>query len=211
MEKSYEVGIKYNKELEDGTIKVVTELFLIDAISFTDAEFRAHEELKDLIKKGGEVHSMRKKQFTTITEGTDEQIFFEVKTEGIEDGAKVQKGVQLIKGYTIEQAIQEAKIDLEKEYKICKVVTAKESSLQAYYPTPGTNVRENMALLGEGLGIDLNVKRLANNFHKKMEEAGCAIEFVKTEEEEKAPEKQTKRSTTQAKKTETKKTQRVSK
>jgi len=205
MEKSYEVGIKYNKELEDGTIKVVTELFLIDAISFTDAEFRAHEELKDLIKKGGEVHSMRKKQFTTITEGTDEQIFFEVKTEGIEDGAKVQKGVQLIKGYTIEEAIQEAKIDLEKEYKICKVVTAKESSLQAYYPTPGTNVRKNMALLGEKMGIDMNIRQIGR-IQKDVK-----IEFLNTEEEEKAPEKQTKRSTTQAKKPETKKTQRVSK
>lgn len=204
MEKSYEVGIKYNKELEDGTIKVVTELFLIDAISFTDAEFRAHEELKDLIKKGGEVHSMRKKQFTTITEGTDEQIFFEVKTEGIEDGAKVQKGVQLIKGYTIEEAIQEAKIDLEKEYKICKVVTAKESSLQAYYPTLGTNVRKNMALLGEGIGIDMNILQIGR-IQKDVK-----IEFLNTEEE-KAPEKQTKRSTTQAKKPETKKTQRVSK
>ena len=205
MEKSYEVGIKYNKELEDGTIKVVTELFLIDAISFTDAEFRAHEELKDLIKKGGEVHSMRKKQFTTITEGTDEQIFFEVKTEGIEDGAKVQKGVQLIKGYTIEEAIQEAKIDLEKEYKICKVVTAKESSLQAYYPTLGTNVRENMALKGEKMGIDMNIRQIGR-IQKDVK-----IEFLNTEEEEKAPEKQTKRSTTQAKKPETKKTQRVSK
>lgn len=205
MEKSYEVGIKYNKELEDGTIKVVTELFLIDAISFTDAEFRAHEELKDLIKKGGEVHSMRKKQFTTITEGTDEQIFFEVKTEGIEDGAKVQKGVQLIKGYTIEEAIQEAKIDLEKEYKICKVVTAKESSLQAYYPTLGTNVRENMALKGEKMGIDMNIRQIGR-IQKDVK-----IEFLNTEEEEKGPEKQTKRSTTQAKKTETKKTQRVSK
>ena len=205
MEKSYEVGIKYNKELEDGTIKVVTELFLIDAISFTDAEFRAHEELKDLIKKGGEVHSMRKKQFTTITEGTDEQIFFEVKTEGIEDGAKVQKGVQLIKGYTIEEAIQEAKTELEKEYKICKVVTAKESSLQAYYPTPGTNVRENMALLGEKMGIDMNIRQIGR-IQKDVK-----IEFLNTEEEEKAPEKQTKRSTTQAKKPETKKTQRVSK
>ena len=205
MEKSYEVGIKYNKELEDGTIKVVTELFLIDAISFTDAEFRAHEELKDLIKKGGEVHSMRKKQFTTITEGTDEQIFFEVKTEGIEDGAKVQKGVQLIKGYTIEEAIQEAKLELEKEYKICKVVTAKESSLQAYYPTPGTNVRKNMALLGEKMGIDMNIRQIGR-IQKDVK-----IEFLNTEEEEKAPEKQTKRSTTQAKKPETKKTQRVSK
>jgi len=45
----YEVKAKFTKQLEDGRLKRVTDTFLIDAVSHTDAEERAWNELLDQI------------------------------------------------------------------------------------------------------------------------------------------------------------------
>lgn len=42
----FEVGIRYDKTMENGAIKKVTENYLLEAISFTEAESRAIEKLK---------------------------------------------------------------------------------------------------------------------------------------------------------------------
>lgn len=42
----FEVGVRYQKITEDGKIKVVTEKFLLDAVSFTEAEKRITEEMQ---------------------------------------------------------------------------------------------------------------------------------------------------------------------
>lgn len=42
----FEVGIRYDKTMENGAIKKVTENYLLEAVSFTEAEKRAIEKLK---------------------------------------------------------------------------------------------------------------------------------------------------------------------
>ena len=44
--KYFEVGVRYQKTTEDGQNKVVTEKFLLDAVSFTEAEKRIIEEMQ---------------------------------------------------------------------------------------------------------------------------------------------------------------------
>lgn len=44
--KYFEVGVRYQKTTEDGQNKVVTEKFLLDAVSFTEAEERITEEMQ---------------------------------------------------------------------------------------------------------------------------------------------------------------------
>ncbi len=39
----YSCKVKHNKELDDGMLKQVTEAFLLDAVSYTDAESRMYE------------------------------------------------------------------------------------------------------------------------------------------------------------------------
>lgn len=45
----FEVGVRYDKTMEDGVIRKVTENYLLDAISFTEAEKRATEEMEAYI------------------------------------------------------------------------------------------------------------------------------------------------------------------
>ena len=41
----FTIKVKYTKQLEDGRLKRVTEPYLVDAVSFTDAEARIYEEV----------------------------------------------------------------------------------------------------------------------------------------------------------------------
>lgn len=41
----FTVKVKYTKQLEDGRLKRVTEPYLVDSVSFTDAEARIYEEI----------------------------------------------------------------------------------------------------------------------------------------------------------------------
>lgn len=45
----FECKVSYDKDLENGSIKRVTEPYLVDAMSFTEAEARIIEELKPYI------------------------------------------------------------------------------------------------------------------------------------------------------------------
>lgn len=46
----YTVKIKYIKELEDGRLKSVSEPYLVDSVSFTDAEARMYEEVGSQVR-----------------------------------------------------------------------------------------------------------------------------------------------------------------
>lgn len=142
----YKVGVKYQKETETGEIKKVTEHFLISAVSFTDAEFRAAEVLPDLLKKEGEVVLMERKQFNQVIQGVDEQQFFEVKISVVVEEAKIQKGVILIKGYGMEEALDELGRILREEYASFKIVSAKESTILDFFPMPGEHEEKNLTL-----------------------------------------------------------------
>ncbi|MCR5362443.1 MAG: DUF4494 domain-containing protein [Bacteroidales bacterium] len=49
MNSYFEVAVRYDKVLADGTPHKVTEQFLLDALSFTEAEARATDSLADYI------------------------------------------------------------------------------------------------------------------------------------------------------------------
>lgn len=49
MKEWFEVGIRYEKTMEDGMNKKVTEKYLVDALSFTEAEARIIEQMAPFI------------------------------------------------------------------------------------------------------------------------------------------------------------------
>jgi len=62
----YTVKIKYTKQLEDGRLKRVTEPYLIDAVSFTDAEARIYEEIGSSIQGEFLITGISKTDFADI-------------------------------------------------------------------------------------------------------------------------------------------------
>lgn len=65
MNSYFEVGVRYDKTREDGVVRRVTENYLLDALTFTEAEKRATEEMEAYIS--GEFRVVTEK-ITNITE-----------------------------------------------------------------------------------------------------------------------------------------------
>jgi hypothetical protein len=47
----FQCKIRYQKELENGSLKTINEAYLVDAMSFTEAEARLHHELSSTIRE----------------------------------------------------------------------------------------------------------------------------------------------------------------
>ncbi len=60
----FEVGVSYDKILENGLQKKVTELYLIDALSFTEAEARTTEETKPYISGEFSIATIKRAKFS---------------------------------------------------------------------------------------------------------------------------------------------------
>lgn len=62
----FECGVRYDKTLENGMQKKVTEPYLIDALSFTEAEARIIKEITPFISGEFEIANVRKKHISEI-------------------------------------------------------------------------------------------------------------------------------------------------
>lgn len=67
----FECKIRHDKTMDDGKIKKVTDTFMVDALTFTEAERRFLEEVEPLISGEYEVQSIKKARITELTESVD--------------------------------------------------------------------------------------------------------------------------------------------
>lgn len=65
MNSYFEVGVRYDKTMEDGAVRKVTENYLVEAVSFTEAEKRATQKMEAYIS--GDFRVVTEK-ITNITE-----------------------------------------------------------------------------------------------------------------------------------------------
>ena len=77
----FEVKITFDKTLENGKEKKVTECYVVNADSFTDAEAKITEHMSAYLSVPFEVKSIRKYKIAEIVLGTldDNEIFFKCK------------------------------------------------------------------------------------------------------------------------------------
>lgn len=67
----FEVKVKYTKVDEDGKEKKVSELYLLDSMSFTEAEARIIEELKEMIQGDFCIEAIKKSNITELVDSND--------------------------------------------------------------------------------------------------------------------------------------------
>ncbi|MFN5982116.1 MAG: DUF4494 domain-containing protein, partial [Fluviicola sp.] len=85
----FTVKVKYTKQLDDGTFKRVSEPYLVNAMTFTDAETRIYQELGNLIRGEFLVTGISRADFHDIFKYDDTEIWYKVKINfeaGGEDG-----------------------------------------------------------------------------------------------------------------------------
>ena len=66
MQKWFECTIKYEKQLEDGKLAKITERYLVDALTFTEAEARIIKEMKPFISGEFEVPNINPQKYSEL-------------------------------------------------------------------------------------------------------------------------------------------------
>ncbi len=67
----FECKVRYEKTMETGLLRRVSESYLVDALSFTEAERRFIEELKPLISGEYTVTDIKRARLAEVVESTD--------------------------------------------------------------------------------------------------------------------------------------------
>lgn len=87
----FTVKLKYTKQLEDGALKRITEAFLFDALSFTEAEARAMEDVAMAIKGEVLVTGITKTELADVIHYGDCDIWYKVKVSFVSYDADTEK------------------------------------------------------------------------------------------------------------------------
>ena len=67
----FECKVKYDKTMENGLIKQVTEAYLVDALSFTEAERRFLEEIEPFMSGEYMVTDIKRAKIAELFESND--------------------------------------------------------------------------------------------------------------------------------------------
>lgn len=94
MDQWFECKIKFDREVESGEIKSVTEPYIVEALSFTEAEARIIKETTPYLTAGGEltVTAVNKKKYANIVTNETGDKWYRTKTNYITLDEK--KGVE---------------------------------------------------------------------------------------------------------------------
>lgn len=74
----FEVKVKYDKQLETGAVKTVTETYALDALSFTEAEAKITDKMRPFIQGSFEVTAEKIAPYTNYLRG-DSDLYYQVK------------------------------------------------------------------------------------------------------------------------------------
>ncbi len=69
----FECKVRYDKTMENGQIKKVTEAYLVDALSFTEAEKRFLEEIEPFMSGEFTVTDIKRARIAELVESIDSQ------------------------------------------------------------------------------------------------------------------------------------------
>jgi hypothetical protein len=118
MQTWYECKVKFLKISQDGFEKKVTDIFLIDAVSFTDAETRAYEIMKELTSGDFQVTNIKKSNITDIIQNVEGEWWYKARIilTSIDEEAGKEKKVTnycLVSANDIDEATKELHAGLE--------------------------------------------------------------------------------------------------
>ena len=115
--KFYEVKVQYQKTLEDGKEKKVTEQYVVEALSFTEAEARITEEMTPYIDGDFDVVSEKIAPYNEIflSDRTDDDKWFISKVGFITLDERTAKEKKQTFRYIVQAATSELALDYTKE------------------------------------------------------------------------------------------------
>ncbi len=129
MSQWFECKVKYDRMMETGVLKTVTEPYLVDALSFTEAEARITEEMQPYISGEFTVTAVRRMNLSDIFYDQTGDKWYKVKTNfiTIDEKTAVEKktaSFQLVQASEFSHALKvfmEGMKDTMADYEIASI------------------------------------------------------------------------------------------
>src|SRR5690554_3090359 len=139
----FTVKVKYTKQLEDGRLKRVTEPYLVDSVSFTDAEARIHEEIGQSIQGEFLVTGISKTEFADIFYYEDSDVWYKCKLTYISIDADEGKEKKITSNFLVTatsvkeafERIHESLSDMTVEFEIPSIMVTPIVDVLPYDPS----------------------------------------------------------------------------
>lgn len=135
----FESAVSYDKIMENGTVKKVTEKNLFDALSFTEAEARTIEELTPYISGEFTVKAVKKTKISEVFWNKDADRFYLVNVAFItideNTGAEKQTVTQmLVQANDFDGAVSAFKDGMKQTMADWKIISVAETPYMDVYP-----------------------------------------------------------------------------
>lgn len=141
----YECKVKYEKMLETGTQKKVSEAYLVDAMSFTEAENRIIEEMTPFINGEFEVSAVKKDRISELFIDPEGDKWYRCKVMFItlDEKSGVEKksaSVMLVQAKDFQMAVRNLQEGMKGTMSDWEINTIQETALMDVY---GVVVKES--------------------------------------------------------------------
>lgn len=137
----FEVKVKYVKVGEDDRERKVSELYLLDSMSFTEAEARIIEKLKEMIQGDFCIEAIKKSNITELVEskeGNDDKWFKAkvaiIDADSISGREKKTNQYFLVAGSDVDKALENLKKSLSTYVIPTDVVQIGDSNIMDVFP-----------------------------------------------------------------------------
>ena len=98
----FTVKVKYTKQFQNGTLKRVSEPYLLGALSFTDAEARIYEELGTRIRGEFHIIGISRTEIQDIFADDDTGIWYKCKISYLVENDENEKQKKISKQFLVE-------------------------------------------------------------------------------------------------------------
>ena len=143
----FECKVRYDKMQENGMVKKVNEPYLVDALTFTEAESRIVEEMKPFISGEYSISSEKKTKISEIffNEGGDR--YYQVKVNFItldeKSGAEKKTAAQMLaQASTLKEAIEVLDEGMKGTLADYTIASVAETQLMDVFPFDANRIPE---------------------------------------------------------------------
>lgn len=137
----FEVKVKYTKVDENGRQRKVSELYLLDAVSFTEAESRIIEELREIIQGDFYIEAIKKSNITELVESKDgnDDKWFKAKVaiidaDSISGRENKTNWYHLVAGENVDKALENLQKSLSTYVVPFEIVQIGDSNIMDVFP-----------------------------------------------------------------------------
>ena len=135
----FECKVRYEKLLENGMQKMVTEPYLVDALSFTEAEARIIQEITPYMSGEFTISNIKRVKYAESFFNDHGDRYYKMRLYFIsldeKSGAEKKTAVNmLVQASTLKEAIEIIETEMEKSMVDYTIASATETAIMDVYP-----------------------------------------------------------------------------